>query len=137
MRMTIAIVLILLTALGIYFMAHASDSKPLVSTPSSVIADSISDDLDFRTKASIQLRIEAQERDFKQLLAMGAIDDESAKVSLDRFEELKIDVEKARSDLINTGTTAKAFDGWLKHLRWGEVQDLAPKIRSKMKQSDE
>jgi hypothetical protein len=137
MQRIVIVLLVVLTALGIYFMSHASDKKPLISAPSSIIADSISTDLDFRTKAEIALRIESQERDFKELLAMGNQDDEVVKASLARFDELKADVAKARSDLITTGSTDKAFDGWLKHLRWDEVQDLAVQMRSKMKQSDE
>jgi hypothetical protein len=137
MQTIVIIALVVLTVLGVYFMSHASDKKPLVSTPTSVLADSISTDLDFRTKAEIALRIEAQERDFKELMAMGNQDDEVIKASLARFDELKTDVAKARSDLVNTGSSDKALDGWLKHLRWDEVQDLAVKVRGKMKQADD
>jgi len=136
MRNVIIVIIVLSVALGIYFMAHAGDAKPVVASPSSVVTDAISNDLDFKTKAGLEVRILSQDRDFKQLLAMGsAPDEETAKSELKSYEELQQDVAKGREDLINDGSSAQAVDAWLTKLNWAEVGDLADQVRSKVQQS--
>jgi len=136
MRNMVIVIIVLSVALGIYFMAHAGDAKPVVSSPTTVVGDAISTDLDFRTRAGLEVRILSQDRDFKQLLAMGnAPDEETAKGELKSYEELQQDVAKGREDLIRDGSSAQSVDAWLAKLNWAEVGDLADQVRSKVQQS--
>jgi hypothetical protein len=136
MRYIVIVIIVLSVGFGIYCMGHASDAKPVVSSPSSLVADAISTDLDFKTRAGLEVRILSQDRDFKQLLAMGtAVDEETAKTELKSYEELQQDVAKGKEDLVRTGSSAQSVDAWLAKLNWPEVGDLADQVRSKVQQS--
>ena len=141
MRNVIIVVIVAAVAFGIWMMSRAGDAKPAPASssqtnPGSVFADSVSTDLDFRTKATLEVRILSQDRDFKQLLAMGtAIDEETAKGELQSYDQLQQDVTKGREDLIHTGSSAQSVDTWLAKINWPEVGDLAGQVRSKLQQS--
>jgi len=140
-RNAIIVVLVLVVAFGIWMMSRAGDAKAApasssATNPGSVLADSVSNDIDFQTRATLEVRILAQDRDFKQLLAMGAtVDEETAKGELQSFEQLQQDVAKGREDLIHTGSSAQVVDAWLAKINWPEVGDLAGQVRSKLQQS--
>jgi len=141
MRNIIIVVIVAVVALGIWMMSRAGDAKPgpasaSQTNPGAVLADSVSNDLDFRTRATLEVRILSQDRDFKQLLAMGsAVDEETAKSELQSYDQLQQDVTKGREDLIHTGSSAQAVDTWLAKINWPEVGDLAGQVRSKLQQS--
>lgn len=141
MRNVIIVVIVSVVALGIWMMSRAGDAKPAPArssstNPGAVLADSVSNDLDFRTRATLEVRILSQDRDFKQLLAMGsALDEETAKAELQSYDQLQQDLTKGREDLIHTGSSAQSIDTWLAKINWPEVGDLAGQVRSKLQQS--
>jgi hypothetical protein len=131
MRTAIIVVVLALMALVIYWLAHSSDKTPPVASPGAVIGDAISVQLDAKTRGGTAVRILAMRDELKQLIALDTFDGDSTKQTLQSFDELKGDVQKAREELITRGASAAEVDHWLANNHWAETIALAEQVRAK------
>ncbi len=121
-------ILALLIGIGVYLL-HRADQA---GAGPAVVVDSISNDLDFKSKADLSLRIGALRDEVKQDQAMGLDDEEHLRADIAKIDDLAKELDALRQQFLKDGKGRQGIDAWVRTTQWPDLQAMGEAMRARL-----